>query len=238
MRLAVGLSSEGTGTPMKTTVYARILHTLNNEALRFSVYDFKVDTPDGKTVSIEYHHANYRISFHHQCGARNGADLVILLPGEFDDEERVDVYGVGGFLERIPQWLSNIREEIDATPFLLEVTKIRTQQADFEKRLEFVENTAFTREEAAELVERIEKLEAKLAAQLEESGNADMSAEARVLDDLREAAGRVSTSTKRGFMRWLYPRVEGWSKNPSIAKVLGAGMKALVSNVKDVTVDS
>ncbi|MFD1906240.1 hypothetical protein ACFSQ7_22995 [Paenibacillus rhizoplanae] len=93
-------------------------------------------------------------------------------PGEMAESENLVVVGKGGILSAINQWLNNIEDETKAAPILRELVEhkaeVNRQLSDLENSVKDIGQGDFTREEIANLIEKLNKFQEEFEARLEE----------------------------------------------------------------------
>lgn len=166
-----------------------------------------------------------------------------INPGEICESEQLGASTYEKFLDIVRKWVSCIHNELRSAPQWRELNAWRD---DVEKMLAELEQSAegagehFSSEEGAALRERLDKLEAEMAAKLQEAVR-DQDELQRKTAELHATVeflkGQVELLDKRTMKKAMMARLFGWFRREDNRKLLKDGAeiaKLVAETTKDL----
>lgn len=148
-------------------------------------------------------------------------------PGGITSQDMAWVTGDNELLSLIEEWLTLCHQDLSSTPI---VRELATQREAIETLLEQareVPDIYFSKEEAADLVNKLNDLEEQLKSAIaaREDDRAVMQQEVDALhQEFETLRSQVSVLTKRGWVGSAMVRVAKWAADPENGKLLKGGV--------------
>ena len=227
---------------LRPRTLAEIQHVIA-ESGYFKVADFSLtstDSPEGTRLKIEYQYDPvYVFDVVVPSEKTTGKSVLVWLdggsyfsvvghasPGELSAVEPVGFKGLDGLREGIAEWLKRLRTELQTEPVIRQFAEQEQALADLLQQVQDLPDVYFSKEEAQDLVRRLEELERQLAENLSQNvadKNELASRVAAIHADIEMLKQNVGNIKKPGWARALVIRAAEWAKDPLNRQLLRNG---------------
>lgn len=151
-----------------------------------------------------------------------------MTPGEINAKESDTAYGKSGLTGAINEWLGRVKEELLAIPIYRQVQEQSQSLEEMLKRLQTVEDVAFTSDEAQRLKADLDRLREQLIEQIK--ANAESQAEQdkkikTISSDVDALKASVEVLNKPNWARAALTRFYKWTKDSDNRGLLKDGVE-------------
>ena len=218
--------------PLRAAKIALIRNALTR--YRFDVDDFSISIESVETREVCS--IVYRFLPEYFCKITFDKDHDIILldmcPGDLLDREQT-ACEAKLLYNSIHSWVDNLREELNALPHVREMMQIEEQLKVLEKNFENIDDVYFTREEAQDLVDRLQNLEEWFNLSKENTEESTKS----VVNDIAELRQQIVVLRKPGWFLSFFSKASKWgSTHPAIISDIAKGMaQFLPDGAREIT---
>lgn len=189
-------------------------------------YFFSAEIPNDKTTSKTESGrlvSEYRI-------------LVRASPGGMTTLENMTVRGRDELLTEIRHWINSVYEDLGSMSCRRQFERQQDEINQLASKLGEVEDSYFSQEEADEIVARLEALEERMKASMQDSIQDKEQLSEKIAQLEKDMAGlrmQVDILKRPQWRGALIIRVLAWFKEPSNQKVLKSGAEAITNLLTD-----
>jgi hypothetical protein len=221
---------------LRANVVRQILTTLEKNP-KFRAEDFSVDqsaTGETLTLIITYRYED-SYAFRAMIPLTDKQQFVIaanMSPGNLLAEETGAYGSTASLLTGIKNWVIRIDQELQAVPANRELAAQQQAIEDLVETIAGLSDEYFTREEADDLLRRLDELEAQLAQNVRErvtnKKERDSKIE-RIHADVESLKEKVVVLKKSGWLKAAGVKTLGWLKDPTNRALLKSGAEVTKS---------
>lgn len=199
----------------------------------FDVNDFDISTKEENrnySLQIQYKY-DRRFWFTAQIPKAKSSDAKISVttsPGEINEKETNSVDSKYGLSRSVGEWLVRMREELLAIPVYRQVNEQRRNLEETLKRLQDVEEVAFSREEADEIKAELDKLKEQMIEHIKSNaeGRAEQNQKIQAItNDVDALKSSVDVLSKPNWARAAITRFYKWAKDPDNRGLIKDGVE-------------
>ena len=221
---------------MVRQAFLKDLNDAINKSQHFEEHDFQISWKPadiGYDLLLAYRYDdNYYLSAHVDGAIENEqrdvAIFGIAQPGDIGVTENFRVYGRTRFVAYIRQWLMRLRAELEALPINRLVEEQRQRIEDLIGQLDDLPNEYFSRTEAQELKDRLDRLEEQMVSSVIANAAKDEDVSKRVTaleNDFAALKENVEILKKPGWARAFATRVTKWMYDAENRKLVSDGVE-------------
>lgn len=171
--------------------------------------------------------------------------LFTYCPGEFlEVEDKTGKLSGDSFIDEVLCWLNRINQLYlsDAKLRVIDekVENQKQQLNNIIKKIDEMPNSAFSKDESQDIMERLEKLENELKTNttIMEDETSELKTELhKIQQEVEILKNTINSMSKKGWLKMFAIKIFNWTKKPENKELISAGIDAaqhLLPEVKDM----